>query len=456
MTSYFANTALLPEGWVNDVLISVDDNGWISDINIGRTKHDRKDTTVLSGPLIPAMPNIHSHAFQRAMAGLTEYRTSDSDSFWSWRKLMYSFLDKLQPEDIEAIATQLYVEMLKAGYSSVGEFHYLHHDINGSPYDDKALTSRHIIKAAENAGIAITHMPVLYAYGGFGNKKPDEGQKRFINDTDSILSIINSLRGSYDNNPQINIGLAHHSLRAVSPEMLKNSTDDAGNGCPVHIHIAEQIKEVDDCKAWSGKRPVEWLLENMDVNERWCLIHATHMTENESSALAKTGAVAGLCPTTEANLGDGIFNLPQYISCEGKIGIGSDSHISVNMIEELRWLEYGQRLNRKERVVMTSDTQPHNGREIYEAVLSGGAQALDKKTGRIEKGCRADFIAIDMDNPVLAEKSSDQLLDAMIFATNQNPVKDVIAGGKHVIKNYRHEKEAEIFEKFKSVIAKIT
>ncbi len=455
MPQFFANTALLPEGWANDVLITADEGGWITDVKTGQKSGAAQ---ILPGPVIPGMPNLHSHAFQRAMAGLAERATGDKDSFWTWREVMYDFLDQITPEDMEAIAAQLYMEMLKAGYTAVGEFHYVHHQPDGTPYDDPALLSRHVIAAAKKTGIGITHMPALYAHGGFGGQKPVSGQKRFINGSDAFLDIITALHRDYKDDPQVRIGLVHHSLRAVTPEMLNDVTakvHDMDSDAPVHIHIAEQTKEVDDCIAWSGQRPVEWLLENAPVDERWCLIHATHMTDEETESLAKTGAVAGLCPTTEANLGDGLFNLPHYLASGGKLGIGSDSHISVSMIEELRTLEYGQRLLRRERAVVKTPGNPSVGSSLYKMALAGGAQAMGRPIGGLEVGKRADFIVLDPENPALFSKKDDLTLDAMVFAGNVNPVKDVFSGGVPVVKDFRHVRELEIFEKYKDTLAKL-
>jgi formimidoylglutamate deiminase len=450
--SYFTPTAFLPSGWAKNVLISVDANGWITDIQTGQTGGS---AVTLDGPVLPGMLNVHSHAFQRAMAGLAERATGDQDSFWTWRETMYRFLTKLTPEDMQAIAAQLYVEMLKAGYTSVGEFHYVHHQVDGAPFQDRALTSKHVIHAAQATGIAITHLPVLYAHSGFGGQPPSDGQKRFINNTAQILDIINALTSTYQDDPQITIGLALHSLRAVTPEMLQAATRAMRAHAPLHIHIAEQMKEVNDCLAWSGQRPVEWLLNNIELNSQWCLVHATHMTDMETKGLAASGAIAGLCPTTEANLGDGLFNLPDYLQHQGLWGIGSDSNISVSMIEELRLLEYGQRLLRRERAVVGSKDQSSIGALLYSSALNGGARALSRSTGALEVGKRADFIVLDTQNPTLFDKKGDYIFDAMIFAGNVNPIRHVIAGGKHIVKDFHHEAEEKILTAFKKTLQKM-
>ncbi|QQG35380.1 MAG: formimidoylglutamate deiminase [Micavibrio aeruginosavorus] len=438
MPDFLAKAALMPQGWAEDVLIKVDEAGWIVDV---RPEQSATSGTILDGPVLPGMPNLHSHAFQYAMAGLAEHSEDPANSFWNWRKTMYGFLDTLGPEELERIATCLYTVMLKAGYTQVAEFHYLHHRPDGSPHEDPAHLSRCMIRAAKAAGIGITLLPVLYAHGGFGGQAPESGQRRFINTPEQIVDMVTTLDRDYKADPQVRIGLALHSLRATTPEMIAEvvkAVRSINPQMPIHIHAAEQIQEVEDCKAWSGQRPVEWLLENNDVDPHWCLIHATHMTEEETRALALSGAVAGLCPTTEANLGDGLFNLPSYLRHGGRFGIGSDSHISVNMVEELRWLEYGQRLNRRQRLIARMGLEQHIGDFLYRAGLEGGAQALGTKTGKIAAGHRADFIVLDKENPSIKGRSYDLVLDTMVFATNSNPVRDVYVGGRAVVKNFEN------------------
>lgn len=454
-TTYFAESALLTYGWSKDVLITVDPDGWITDV---KANQPRGSAISLNGPVLPGMLNVHSHAFQRAMAGLAERSTGADDSFWTWREIMYGFLEKLTPEDLHAIAAQVYVEMLKAGFTTVGEFHYVHHQADGTPYEDRALTSHHVIKAAKDAGIAITHLPVLYAFGGLGGQKPAESQKRFLNNEVEILEIIFQLMKTYKNDSQVTIGLAFHSLRAVSTEMLQHAAfgmQKLNSEAPIHIHIAEQMKEISDCVTWCGKRPIEWLLSITDVNSFWCLVHATHMSIAETRALAQTRAVAGLCPTTEANLGDGVFNLHDFLGLGGRIGIGSDSNISVSMIEELRLLEYTQRLQNRERAIAKLSDIPSIGTSLYRMSLTGGNQALGRKAGEIAIGKRADFIALDLETPTLVGKQGDFILDSMVFAGNVNPIRHVIAGGKHVVKDFKHIAEEQIFLNYKKTIQKL-
>jgi len=457
MTSLLAKTALLPEGWAENVLISMDEDGIITGVHPGKEKNS-KGAEYIDGVVLPGMPNVHSHSFQRAMSGLTERAMGKKDNFWSWRETMYRFLEKIGPEEMEAIAAQLYVEMLKSGYTSVGEFHYIHHQQDGTPYENREELSEHIIQAALKVGIGITHMPVLYAYSGFGKADPGVGQKRFLNNVDALFCIIKSLRKKYKNNPLVRIGFAYHSLRAVSPEMMIEADkliQEIDKTMPIHIHVAEQKEEVDNCVKWSGKRPVEWLLENTSVNKNWCIVHATHMTGDETAALAKTGAVIGICPTTEGNLGDGIFPMQAYWEHKGKFAIGSDSHISVSPIEELRWLEYMQRLKHRKRTIVHKDNLPSVGASLYESALSGGAQALGQNISALEIGHRADLIVLDEEHPSLYGRMRDHILDAFIFAGNNNPVKDVMVAGKWVVRDQVHFKEKEVLKRYKNTIKQL-
>jgi len=456
----FAESALLPEGWARDVLFEIAEDGNLAAVTpeagAGKTGSARR----LAGPVLPGMPNLHSHAFQRAMAGLTE-RTGggEEDSFWSWREVMYRFVGKLRPDQLEAIAAQLYVEMLKAGYTAVGEFHYLHNDPEGKPYPDPAEMSERAVAAATETGIGLTHLPVLYAYGGFGGQPAGSGQRRFLLDLDSYLLLLGNLMARYAGNPQVRIGIAPHSLRAVTPELLSDAVtglDALDSQAPIHIHIAEQTKEVEDCLAWSGQRPVEWLLDHMPVGPRWCLVHATHMTDAETRHLAESGAVAGLCPTTEANLGDGIFPARDYLRQGGRFGIGSDSHVSISPGEELRWLEYGQRLVHRRRNLLAEGADVSVGATLYRKALAGGAQALGREIGRLAPGARADLLVLDAENPILLGRTGDRLIDAFIFAGNVNPVRDVMVGGRWVVEQGRHEAEESVRARFRTVMDELT
>jgi formimidoylglutamate deiminase len=433
ITALFADAALLPDGWAANVRLEWDDGGTLLRVAPDATPAGAERAR---GPVVPGMPNLHSHAFQRAMAGLAE-TARGGDSFWTWRETMYGFVERLDPEMLRAIAAQLYVEMLKAGYTAVAEFHYVHHDKDGQPYDDRVVMSEAVLAAADEAGIGITLLPVLYQTGGFDGVPPAEGQKRFINRVDEFLAMVGELRRRH---PGRVIGVAPHSIRAVSPEGLKEAVADQDL---VHIHIAEQVREVEECLAWSGRRSVEWLLDNCEVDRRWCLVHATHMTEGETHAVAASGAAAGLCPTTEANLGDGFFPFTHY---KGAWGIGSDSHVSVSPIEELRWLEYGQRLLHRRRGVASGGTA------LWQASLAGGTQAMGREIGALKPGCRADFLVLRDDLPALWGKRTDKFLDAAIFAGNANPVRDVAVGGRFVVRDGRHDGEDGVLAAYKGAI----
>jgi len=456
-TSLFAAQALLPEGWARDVLIQIGPNGSLTTVTPGS---EAGEAPRAAGAVLPGMVNLHSHAFQRAMAGLTERAGPGEDSFWTWRDLMYGFVTRLSPETAESIAAQLYVEMLKAGYTTVGEFHYLHHDPQGAPYGDPGEMSHRVIAAATAAGIGITHLPVLYGTSDFGGKAANQGQRRFVHEPDAFLSLVESLIGAHRDDPQVRIGIAPHSLRAVTADTLNAAVQGLNaldNSAPIHIHIAEQQKEVHDCIAWCGERPVEWLMRHALPDARWCLVHATHITEEEAARIAESGAVVGLCPTTEANLGDGIFPAPGFLAVGGRFGIGSDCHISVSAVEELRWLEYGQRLALRRRNVFSGGVDaPSVGAFLYKRALAGGAQALGRPIGRLAPGCRADLVVVDETLPALSGKSGDTLLDAMIFAGNENPVRDVMAGGRWVVRERHHSDEAEILRRYRSALAELT
>ncbi len=453
----FAERALLPDGWQRDVLFEFGAAGALGAVTPG-VKAGAAPRA--KGPVLPGMPNLHSHAFQRAMAGLAERAGSGEDSFWTWREVMYGFLARLSPEQLEAIAAQLYVELLKAGYTAVGEFHYLHHDPDGQPYDDLAEMSRRILAAAWRTGIGLTHLPVLYGFGGFGGEPTGAGQRRFLNDPERLLRLLETLRDEIRDDPGCRVGMAPHSLRAVTPETLSAALDglDALDaGAPVHVHVAEQQQEVRDCIAWSGQRPVEWLLTNQDVGPRWCLVHATHVTEQETEGLARSGAVAGLCPTTEANLGDGVFPAADYLVRGGAFGVGSDSNVSLSPIEELRWLEYGQRLVHRRRCLLAGGAaEPTVGSVLYRGALAGGARALGRPIGSLAPGCRADLVVLDDAGAALHGKPDEFLLDALVFAGNDSPVRDVMVGGKWLVRERQHDGEAEILARYTAVLAELT
>ena len=443
MNQLFAADALLPTGWARNVLIAWDGAGRIAQVTSGATAPAGVPTA--AGPVIPGMPNLHSHAFQRAFAGLTEYRGQAEDSFWSWRNLMYRFARRITPEALEAIATWLYIEMLEAGYTSVCEFHYVHHDTDGRPYADDATLSLALLRAARTAGIAITLLPVLYQTSGFGGKPPRADQVRFIRSTDNMLSLLERLAPAAQAQGAV-LGLAPHSLRAVPPDSLAAAVQGLtalNPQAPIHIHIAEQTQEVDDCIAWSGQRPVQWLLNHAPVDERWCLVHATHMTPDEYAGAARTGAVAGICPTTEANLGDGIFDMPLWLQHGGRWGVGSDSHACVNAAEELLMLEYGQRLSRRQRNVLASSSQPEVGTAMTLHAVQGGAQASGRlvhgSTAGIAVGQSADWVVLDAQHVALRCLPAPAMLSAHVFASHRTSAIDSVwVGGASRVAQGRH------------------
>jgi formimidoylglutamate deiminase len=449
------SSALLPEGFADDVALGIDDAGFITSVT--------RNVTAGEGPLvhgiaIPGLANIHSHAHQRAMAGLAEISGPGEDSFWTWREAMYRFALKIGPDELEAIAAQLYVEALKAGFTCIGEFQYLHHTPDGSPYDNPAELSLRCLEAGAIAGIAITMLPTLYSFGGFGAQPPHEGQRRFINNAASYLAIVAQLRKNIVEAKHVRLGISPHSLRAVTPELLREAIAEVNRidpKCPIHMHVAEQRKEVEECIAFTGKRPVELLMTLQDLSPRWCLIHATHMNDEETDRLAVSGTIAGLCPMTEANLGDGIFNGRRFLAGGGHIAIGSDSHISVNPAEDLRQLEYSQRLKHERRNVLAGGPRQSTGRRLFDLAAAGGAQALNQPQGAIAKGRRADIVILDPEHPALIGRSGDSILDSWIFSGGRTCVKHVFVGGQHLVQNGRHVREEQILKEFNRSLTRL-
>ncbi|GJL81259.1 MAG: formimidoylglutamate deiminase [marine bacterium B5-7] len=455
--TFQAPSALLEDGWHDAVTIAVNSDGWIESVDVD---NDSPADHLLNGPVIPGIPNIHSHAHQRAMAGLAEKASGNRDSFWSWREAMYRTVETLDPDNLYDIARQLYLEMLRAGYTSVAEFQYLHHDINGAAYQQPAEMTLACLQAARDVGIGFTALPVLYAYSGFGSKPAESAQRRFINNHDTYMRIVGDIhkacRSSADFADNCSLGIAPHSLRAVDEQLLSDTLASCADIAQVvHIHIAEQVREVEESMAFSSQRPVEWLLDKFDVNERWCLVHATHTNTTEIEAIARSSAVVGLCPTTEANLGDGFFDLPTFMANNGRFAIGSDSQISISPVEELRWLEYGQRLVHQLRNVSASDDSPHTGQTLLNHALVGGRQASGRDTGAITVGKRADFIVLDNNHPRLAGRSDSNLIDSFIFSGNDTLVTDVFVGGRQVISNGHHHEEADITSRYQRTITNL-
>ena len=457
MKTYIAEHALLPQGWAENVRITVDEAGFIASVAGGAGKGATGAAAAagsgqrLAGPVLSGMPNLHSHAFQRAMAGLTESALNPEDSFWTWRDLMYRLVGRLDPDQVESIARYLYIDMLKAGYTSVAEFHYLHHDLDGRAYADPAEMANRILAAADQTGIALTLLPVMYAHGGFGGKDPSEGQRRFIHQTEAYLQLLQRLSPHCDH-PLRRLGVCFHSLRAVTPEEMTAILSATQDGRPIHIHIAEQQKEVDDCIAWSGQRPIQWLYDHAAVDDRWCLIHATHADAAEVTQMATSHAVVGICPTTEANLGDGIFPAIAYAQQGGRFGIGSDSHVSLSVVEELRWLEYGQRLKHERRNRLYGANRPNIGAFLYETCLAGGAQALGQPIGQIAAGQRADLVVLNGAHPLMAHIGGDDILSRWLFGGGDRLVKDVMVGGNWVVQDGHHAGEAEAGREFAAVV----
>lgn len=450
MRAIFAEQALLPDGWARDVRVAFD-GGVIASVAAGAKAQDGDQRVAIA---VPGMASLHSHAFQRGMAGLAEVRGAQADTFWTWRETMYRFALTMSPDDAEAVAAYLYCEMLEAGYTRVGEFHYLHHDRDGRPYTDVAEMAARIAAAAATSGIGLTLLPCFYAHATFGGAPPHAGQRRFICDVDLFAKLHAASRDVVRGLDGANIGVAPHSLRAVTPDELA-AVAELGRGGVVHIHAAEQVKEVEDCFKWSFKRPVQWLLENMPLDGKWCLIHATHMTDDETRRLAETGAVAGLCPITEGSLGDGVFPAREFLADGGRFGIGTDSNVLVGVTDELRQLEYAQRLKYRERNVLAGGADVSTGRALYDAALTGGAQALDQGARGFVKGAAADVVALDAAHPSLAGRNGDAILDGWIFASARNAVDRVWARGREVVTGGRHKDRERTLARFNGAVSRL-
>lgn len=450
MTTLHFGSALLPSGWADDVQVRVND-GTIAKVAQEVAPEPADERHALA---IPGVASLHSHAFQRAMAGLAETRGGSADTFWTWREAMYRIALEITPEDTEAVATLLYVEMLERGFTRVGEFHYLHQDRNGAPYADPAEMAIRIVSAADRSRIGLTLLPSFYAHGSFGGAAPDPAQRRFICSVDQFAGLVAATRTAIRALAGANVGIAPHSLRAVTPDELYAITPLADAG-PLHIHAAEQVKEVLDCIAWSGRRPVEWLLDHAPVDRRWCLIHATHMTPSETTRLAGSGAVAGLCPVTEASLGDGIFPAREFIRAGGRFGIGTDSNVLIGVTDELRQLEYGQRLTHRERNILSGGPGVSTGRALFDAALAGGARALAQPTVGLATGARADIVTLDVTHPALAGRRGDAVLDGWIFASGADAIDCVWAGGDKVVEGGHHRLRRNAREAFNAAVRRL-
>jgi formiminoglutamate deiminase len=446
MTSLWFESALLPHGWANHVRVTAA-NGRIERVT---ADVDPNDTDERLDVGIPGVPNLHSHAFQRGIAGLTERRGLEGDSFWTWRELMYQFVERISPDEMEAIASFAYAQMLESGFTQVGEFHYLHHDRGGVPFADPAELAGRLAAAAANTGIGLTLLPTLYAHSGFGGLEPGKRQRRFICSRDQFAAIVDASRKIVNTLPGGVVGVAPHSLRAVTPEELAWLVELSG-GSVIHIHIAEQTKEVDDCIAWSGRRPVQWLLEHTAVDERWCLVHATHVTDAEMQAVAASGAVVGLCPITEANLGDGIFPAAAFLGHSGRIGIGSDSNVLIDAAEEFRVLEYSQRLAHRGRNVLASGAGKSTGRTLFSRSLAGGSRVLESAPGLVA-GAFLDVVSLNTREPELVQRGQDDLLDSWIFSGGRSLVDCVWRAGEKVVSNGRHRHRDEIVARYRRAL----
>jgi formiminoglutamate deiminase len=425
--------ALLPDGWRRDVVITVDHGAIVGIEPAGAANAQR-----ISGVTVPGLPNLHSHAFQRAMAGLTERRGAESDSFWTWRETMYRFVERLSPDDLEVIAAFAYMEMLEAGFTSVAEFHYLHHQPDGRSYDNPCEMSERIVSAADSAGIGLTLLPVLYRQNGFLGKPAAPGQKRFLCGRDLYAHLMETKV------PGGAIGIAPHSLRALTLDDLKWAAETWPQ-VPAHIHISEQTREVDECLAAHGRRPVDLLLDTVKVDARWCLVHATHADAGEIGRIVKASAIAGLCPITEANLGDGLFDVPSFLDQGGRLGVGSDSNVRISAADELRTLEYGQRLVHRQRNILADATRS-TGRRLFELALAGGAQAVGRPVGALAPGKRADFVVLEANG-----LHDDGVVDAWLFSADNSAIRSVYCGGVPVVQNGRHIARDAIVNRFQRV-----
>lgn len=452
MQRLFCDRAFLPRGWARDVLLTIDERGLIVGAQTG-TLWNQRDPRA-NGPVVPAINDLHSHAFQRAMAGLAETSLSAEDSFWTWRELMYRTAATLSPEDLGVVACKLYIELMRGGFGRVTEFHYLHHRADGQAYAERAEMSLRILEAAARTGIGLTHLPVFYAHSGFGGAEPGAGQRPFLHSAEGFLRLLDDL-GPPCAASGATLGFAFHSLRAATPEQMRAILAAERTGGPIHIHVAEQELEVSACLDWSGRRPVEWLLDEMPLDARWCAIHATHLTDGEIRRLAASGAVAGLCPATEANLGDGIFPATAYLGRGGAWGVGTDSHVATSVAEELRMLEYSQRLRDRRRNRLADGPGASVGESLLRGAAAGGARAAGQELAGICPGASADLVVLDGSNPYIQEAAEDKIIDRWLFASEQQVVRDVMVAGKWTIRDREHPLESGIDRAFAKVLAKL-
>jgi formimidoylglutamate deiminase len=455
MTSLHAADALLPSGWARDVLLEWDDAGTLTRVRAGERPdgHHRA-----AGVVLPGMPNVHSHSFQRAMAGLAELRGHPTDDFWTWREEMYHLVRLLEPEDIEAISAHLYIEMLKHGYTTVAEFHYLHNDRDGKPYADPAELAHCIVSGASASGIALTLLPVLYAHGGFGHRALSPAQRRFHSDPQALFALLADVESFHSPSPLLRLGIAPHSARAVDALLLQETVDLATKfdaAMPIHMHVSEQQGEVSECISTHGVSPLTWIAELVPLDARWTLIHATHLTGLEMRRAAGACACIGLCPTTEANLGDGIFDFLPWFERRAAWGIGGDSHVSVSPFEELRSLEYSQRLRLRVRVVASEEDRPDVAANLWSAAAAGGAQAVGQPVGGLEAGRRADFVVLDGKDVDFERLDARAQLGVAMFSGNSNRVRDVFVGGRPVVESGHHPDEEAASRAFRGALSRL-
>lgn len=451
MSDLFLDSALLPGGWARDVRVSIDSGGWITAIDVDTTPQGARH---VPGIAVPGVPNVHSHVFQRAMAGLAERGSPEGDSFWTWRTRMYSFLEKLGPDEVEAVAAQLFVELLLNGFTSVAEFHYLRNDPTGQPYDDPVEMARRILAAGEQTGLGLTMLPTVYRTSDFGGASAASGQRRFVASIEEFVGDV-AVLGADMTRGTARVGVALHSLRAVPPseiDVVVTAARSMDPTLPIHIHVAEQVAEVEASLAAHGARPVKWLLDNAPVDEHWCLVHATHVDAGEVTGMAQSRAVVGLCPTTEANLGDGVFPLEAYEAAGGRWAIGTDSHVGRNPATELRSLEYGQRLTTRRRSVSGGTRHKSTGRSMLDQAWDHGAQACGRRVGRLAIGYRADIVVLDPDHPALAGREEDDALDSWLFSGDRTPVRHVFTGDRWVVRDGHHVLEDEIVRSYRDTV----
>lgn len=445
MRPLYAERVLLPSGWAEGVRLSLDGNGHIERIERDAASHGAQR---LPGPVLAGMANVHSHAFQRVLAGLTEIAGPHDDSFWTWREALYRLVNRLTPGQLEAITRYAYLEMLRGGYTTVAEFHYLHHAPRGHAYASRGELGKRILAAAD-VGIGLTLLPVLYSYADFGGQPPSAAQRRFLNDVTSYMRLYEELEHAVANQPLAALGPAFHSLRAVTAVQMHSIVQALSQTPIIHMHIAEQRREVAACRAWSGQRPVEWLIERFAPDERWCLVHATHVDAAECARLARQGVIVGLCPTTEANLGDGVFPAEAFLRAGGRFGIGSDSQVSISVVDELRWLEYGQRLRAERRNRLWHPERRSVGENLYASAAEGGSRAVGQPIGAIAVGRRADLIVLDGEHPLLTGCPTEHLLNRWLFAGDGGLIREVWVAGARVLSEGQHPREDDIIAAFR-------